>query len=546
MVIPTWTVDRLGRSGANSRQAIRPRRLPGRVLRVAAFATVILAVACAGKEQGSEPGGYNAYEATRLFSVGYHDIEDIYIEDVPIAELAIAGLEKVAGMAPNVAMEQRGRDIAMRVRGHGAHVFRLPSGEDPDRWGSFTATALKTGRTYSPVLRDKSPEELYASVFEGMLVRLDRYSRYAGAAKAREHRANRDGFGGIGVRIEVREGGIDVVAVMDDSPAEAAGLAAGDRIVAIDGQPVARIDQSEAVDRLRGRIDSKVDLTIVREPAPQPLRIAIKRAHIVPRTVSYERKGDAAYIRISGFNQDTAHAVRQAIGRARADIGEALSGFVVDLRDNPGGLLDQAVDVSDIFVREGRIVSTHGRHPDSHQYFDAEPDDLGDGQPVVVLVNAGSASASEIVAAALQDSGRAVVIGSTSFGKGTVQTVLRLPNDGELTLTWARFHAPSGYALSRHGVRPDVCTSGEELGDATAVVATLRRSARPDRHGKHTVAYRDDGPAGPAAEDARASCPRRRAAPATDLQVALRLLDDPELYRIAAGEVPAKLAQVHH
>src|SRR4029453_18190026 len=193
---------------------------------------------------------------------------------------------------------------------------------------------------------------------------------------------------------------------------------------------------------------------------------------IVPETVTFERKGSVAYLRVYGFNQDTADSLRKEMLHAQQDIGTGLKGYIMDLRGNPGGLLDQSVAVSDLFIGHGRIVSTHGRHPDSHQYFEATAGDIADGLPLVVLVNGDSASAAEIVAAALQDSGPAVVVGSNSYGKGTVQTVLRMPNDGELTLTWARFHAPSGYTLNHLGVLPSICTSRDE--DSRATVAALK------------------------------------------------------------------------
>ncbi len=209
-----------------------------------------------------------------------------------------------------------------------------------------------------------------------------------------------------------------------------------------------------------------------------------------------------------------------------------MTGFVLEIRGNPGGLLDQAVAVSDLFIGAGRIVSTHGRHPDSHQYFDADADDLAKDRPVVVLVNGNSASASEIVAAALQDSGRAVVIGSGSFGKGTVQTVLRLPNEGELTLTWARFHAPSGYALNGRGVLPDICTTGDDL-SAEDVLERLREGTVPFAR---TTQRRDIDPDDAAAIKAfRAMCPARQNDPQLDIEVARRLIEDPVLFARALG-----------
>jgi carboxyl-terminal processing protease len=202
------------------------------------------------------------------------------------------------------------------------------------------------------------------------------------------------------------------------------------------------------------------------------LSLVLRRAHIVPPTVTYEINDGAAVIRLSGFNQDTAQSLGDILKTMARDARERrVKGAVLDLRANPGGLLDQAVAVADLFLRDGDIVSTLGRHPDSLQEFNASGVDLLDGLPITVLINGTSASAAEIVAAALQDRGRAVLVGTSTFGKGTVQTVMRLPNDGELTLTWARFHAPSGYTIDRLGVLPTICTSGasedlDELVDA--------------------------------------------------------------------------------
>jgi carboxyl-terminal processing protease len=233
--------------------------------------------------------------------------------------------------------------------------------------------------------------------------------------------------------------------------------------------------------------------------------------------------------------------LRDSIRHARAEIGPDLAGYILDLRGNPGGLLDQSVAVSDMFVTNGRIVSTHGRHPDSHQYFDAEPDDLTGNMPVVVLVNGNSASASEIVAAALQDSGRAVVVGTSSYGKGTVQTVLRLPNEGELTLTWARFHAPSGYALNGRGVMPDICTANQSDGqgiDAEQILDRVRTGQLPLPRSviKRDLPLLDES--GIAAF--RAACPPSQGEAGVELEVALRLLEDPALFaRAIRGVEPA-------
>jgi carboxyl-terminal processing protease len=368
---------------------------------------------------------------------------------------------------------------------------------------------------------------------DGLLEELDGYSRYSGRDEARDNRANREGFGGIGVRIRLVEEGVRVIMVMDETPAQVGGLLAQDLITHIDGESVLNMNQREVVRRLRGPVNSSVSLEVARgEVEPLFLNFDIKRSHIVPQTVRYSRDGNRAYIRISGFNQSTTRSLRDALVQAEEEIGPALSGYILDLRGNPGGLLDQAVTVSDLFLSNGRIVSTHGRHPDSHQYFDAAPETLAHQRPVVVLVNGNSASASEIVAAALQDTGRAVVIGTSSFGKGSVQTVLRLPNNGELTLTWARFHAPSGYSLHGRGVMPDICTSGQEE-TPEQVIARLQSGQLPlSRKITRRIVDTNDRTELTAL---RSLCPARHADAEVDLDVARRLLDSPGLFALARG-----------
>ena len=484
--------------------------------------------------------------ANRLFRDGYQDIVDIYIDDVRTSDLALAGLDNLTDLDPNISVSAQDRWITIKLDGRPIGNFAAPPDHDPEAWGDLTASALRLGRSRSTLIEATDPEEIYEVVFDGILTELDKFSRYAGRDEARENRASRDGFGGIGVRIRLIDEGVRIISVMEGTPAERAGLKDNDIILEIDGETTLALDQRDVVRRLRGPLRSRVALTIGREDAPASLGIEVVRSHIVPQTVTYRRHADAAVIQLTGFNQSTTRTLREKLNQATKEIGSDLSGFVLDLRGNPGGLLDQAVAVSDLFVGDGRIVSTHGRHPDSHQYFDAEPDDLAKHRPVVVLVNGNTASASEIVAAALQDSGRAVVIGSGSFGKGTVQTVLRLPNEGELTLTWARFHAPSGYALNHRGVLPDICTTGIPNQTADDILGRLVDGSLPiDRDIQHRAVDPDDE-AGIAA--LRAYCPTRQNEAGIDLEVALLLLERPDLYaRALGGQAPdtALLNQGH-
>lgn len=487
-----------------------------------------LMVACASQDS-TVPLGYDEARAKHLFTSGYQDVADIYIEEVAVSDLAVSGLSSLASVDPAIGIRAEDDRVQVSIDGRLMASYPMPADGDAEGWGSLTASAIAAARYHSVELDGTDPERLYEIVFDGLLSELDSFSRYAGRDAARENRASRDGFGGIGVRIRLIEEGVLVLSVMEGTPAEGAGLRQDDVIVAIDGTSVEGLSQRDVVNRLRGRTGSEVELAIERE-GTAPLALAVERTHIVPQTVAYHREGNLAYIRLSGFNNSTTEGLRQKIRQAQNELGADLRGYILDLRGNPGGLLEQAVAVSDVFVSSGRIVSTHGRHNDSHQYFPAEQlerGDLTENAPLVVLIDGGSASASEIVAAALQDSGRAVLVGSSSFGKGTVQTVLPLPNSGEFILTWARFHAPSGYALHRRGVLPDICTTSGVATPAD-VLALMQSGALPiaaDLRRLEVDTNDDD-----AIESLRAHCPTREGDEEIDLKVARQLLEEPGLY----------------
>lgn len=498
-------------------------------------------VACASQDSTVQVG-YEEGRAERLFTAGYGNVSDIYIEEVLVSDLAIAGMKSLASIDPALDVDVEGDRLKVSVDSQPMASFPMADPRDPEAWGALTAAVISISRYHSRDLDAADPEKIYEAVFDGLLTQLDSFSRYAGREAARENRASRDGFGGIGVRIRLIEEGVLVLSVMEGTPAETAGLQADDVIVAINGESVEGLSQHEAVNRLRGRIGSEVALTIERSAAA-PLVLAVERSHIVPQTVTYHREGNLGYIKMTGFNKRTVDSLRQKISQARNEIGSDLRGFILDLRGNPGGLLEQAVEVSDVFVNNGRIVSIHGRHTDSHQYYPARNGDLIQDLPLVVLIDGGSASASEIVAAALQDSGRAVLVGSGSYGKGTVQTVLPLPNNGEFILTWARFHAPSGYALHRRGVLPDVCTSGDAH-TTVEVLTEIDTGAQPlnAELRRRDIDINDDV----AVEAFRAHCPAREEDDAeVDMEVARQLLEEPGLYARALHHLPDTAASTH-
>jgi len=467
--------------------------------------------------------------ATRVFTVAYDQINERYVRPVSLPALTNAGLRNLKKLDADFDVRPHGNKLELWQGDTLIGALDLPAREDdPRRWAMLTVAALDTGRAHSPALRNATPETLYQTVLDGVLSQLDPYSRYAGQEAARESRANRDGFGGIGITIDTQNGGIRIANVLNGSPAARSGLRVDDEITHIDNTPTTGLEPRDVVRRLRGPIGKPVDVTVMRPGQARPFTVTLMRALIVVPTVTYRRDGNIAYIKVSGFNHRTTDALSSQIKAAIVEIGPDLAGIVLDLRGNLGGLLDQAISVADLFLPGGQIVSPRGRHRASAQSSDAGPGDVGENIPLVVLVNGSSASASEIVAAALQDNSRAVVVGSTSFGKGSVQTVIALPNDGELVLTWARFHAPSGYPLQDLGVLPAVCTSGEAT-TAGEIVERVRsgRITPPDMMARWRAANHDDLEG---LKRLRETCAPENRERDIDLEVARRLLGDRVLY----------------
>ncbi|SCW89953.1 S41 family peptidase [Ancylobacter rudongensis] len=307
----------------------------------------------------------------------------------------------------------------------------------------------------------EKPEDakLVEAAINGMLTSLDPHSTYMDAKDFRDMQVQTRGqFGGLGIEVTMEDGLVKVVAPIDDTPAAKAGVQAGDLIAKLDGEEVKGMTLNQAVDKMRGAVNTPIKLTIVRKGADKPIELSITRDVINIKSVrSRVEKDDIGYIRITSFSEQTGEGLKKAVADLTKQIGEdKLKGFIIDLRNNPGGLLDQAIDVSDTFLDRGEIVSTRGRDPDQTERRNARPGDLANGKPIIVLVNGGSASASEIVAGALQDHKRATVLGSLSFGKGSVQTVIPVSGNAAIKLTTARYYTPSGRSIQAKGIQPDI------------------------------------------------------------------------------------------
>ena len=312
-------------------------------------------------------------------------------------------------------------------------------------------------RVRAQYVESKEDKELIENAINGMLTALDPHSAYLNDEKFEDMQVNTRGeFGGLGIEVTMENGVVKVVSPIDDTPAAAAGVQAGDYIVQIDDEPVMGLSLSEAVDKMRGKVGTEIDLLITRKDVEAPIELTLVRDIIKIRSVRHRVEGNSGYIRITTFNQNAEEGVKNAIEEIKAELGNNLNGYVLDLRNNPGGLLDQAIAVSDAFLDKGEIVSTRGRHEEDTKRDNATPGDLADGLPIVVLINGGSASASEIVAGALQDHRRGILLGTQSFGKGSVQTVVPLPGHGAMRLTTARYYTPSGRSIQATGIEPDV------------------------------------------------------------------------------------------
>jgi len=332
-------------------------------------------------------------------------------------------------------------------------------------------------------VEDVDDKALIEAAINGMLTSLDPHSSYLSADDAAKMRVQTSGeFGGLGIEVTQEDGWVKVVSPMDGTPAAAAGIEAGDFITAVDGESVLGLTLDDAVAMMRGPVGSEIIITVVRKDAGEPFDVSIIRDTIKLTAVRARTEGHAVVLRITTFNDQTYSNLSDGIKEQIKAAGgiDNVDGIVLDLRNNPGGLLNQAIFVSDAFLDAGEIVSTRGRDPANGERFNAEPGDLAMGKPIVVLINGGSASASEIVAGALQDHRRAIVVGTKSFGKGSVQTVVPLRGDGAMRLTTARYYTPSGRSIQALGISPDIIVEQPRPRPVTDEDAAAPRALRTE------------------------------------------------------------------
>ena len=345
---------------------------------------------------------------------------------------------------------------------------------------ALVAAALTAANKRQEESEPAAPRQLVQAALEGMLHSLDPHSDYMDARAFDEIQVQTRGeFGGLGIEIAEENDLIKVISPIEDTPASRAGILPGDAITHLEGESIRGLGMVEAVQRMRGPPGTRIRLTVLREGV-DPFDVTLERAVIRVRSVRWRLEKDIGYIRVSSFTEQVQPGIERAMSELTRDAGGRLAGLVLDLRTNPGGLLDQSVWLSDAFIDEGLIVETRGRRKSSHSVFEAEQGDLARGVPMLVLVNVGSASAAEIVAAALQDSGRARVMGTRTYGKGSVQTIFPLPREGGLRLTTALHYRPSGQSIQALGVMPDIIVAPEEPPEQIRREADLPGAFTPD------------------------------------------------------------------
>jgi len=365
-------------------------------------------------------------------------------------------------------------------------------------------------RVRSDYVEPVDDAQLIDSAINGMLQALDPHSSYLNQKNYRDMQVQTRGeFGGLGIEVTMENGLVKVVSPIDETPAAKAGLKAGDFITHLDGEQVMGLTLSQAVEKMRGPVKSAIKLTVTRPGTADPFDVSVVRDIIRIQSVRARAEGDIAYVRITTFNEQTEAGLKRAVEKLKGDLGPRFRGLILDLRNNPGGLLDQAVSVSDSFLERGEIVSTRGRRAEETQRFNARTGDLADGKPIIVLINGGSASASEIVAGALQDHRRGIVLGTRSFGKGSVQTIIPLQGYGALRLTTARYYTPSGRSIQAKGIEPDI-----EVEQAKVESVEGRQPRRGEADLPHHLKGQDEGERAPQGQSQAPAAPAPAPAPA--------------------------------
>ncbi|MEQ9814295.1 MAG: S41 family peptidase [Azospirillaceae bacterium] len=478
--------------------------------------------------RGVDPTVYETYAAIWTFHVAQPDF----------ARISVSAFDGLQDLDPEIDAMRRG-DVVILTRA-GQELARYPltvPASDAGGWAYAVTDGLALATAASPALANASLDDRQEAILDGATDALDRYSRYLTPDEAEAQAAYLTGYGGVGLLLDQGDGGMVVIReVFPNGPAAAAGVGEGWRIIAVDGQDAIGLELAELAERLRGPIGSAVSVAFL-DQRGQTRSVNLRRAQVVPNVIHAERQGSIGIVEIGGFNSDAPSAIRSQVSQLLRQ--GPMTGLILDLRGNPGGLLDTAKEVADLFLASGEIVYTIARNEQLSRSFSADPVEIAAGVPMVVLIDGGSASASEILAGSLQDRGRAVVVGTTSYGKGSVQTRLELRNGGALLVTASRYYVPSGITVDQQGVLPTICTA--DAGTATEAIGNFM-SGRTDTPTSLEATRRQAPENQQALDRVRDACPDDRRLADIDMEVALAVLADPAIYARALSAQIVALA----
>ena len=503
-------------------------------MRAALLALLLLAMPAHAAPDVQPAPVFKVQLVAAVFSSAFGFIQSRSLEAATVEQIALWGLRGVTALDAGLAVERRDSVLHLNQAGRSVHQRGAPASDTPGEWGAAAADIASAAWDISASIRDAGTQGVIMAVFEEVFNLLDPYSRYVPPYLADSDRARRSGDAGAGLEVVLSGGAFFVKTVNADGPGAGAGIVPGDRLLSVDGQPTRGVNLDTVQEWISGV--EGADLTLTLGDRRGRIRtITLERAVVPPETVFVRRSGDILWVRVTGFSADTDQRLSNELERMLARPAR-VRGLVLDLRGNRGGLLRQAVAATDLVLASGVVARTEGRNPKANNEFRAVSGDMTAGRPIIVLVDGQSASAAEVMAAALADGGRAVVVGSATLGKGLVQTIATLPDGGELFVSWSRILAPRGWPIQALGIMPQVCTS---LGSAfiNLQMASLNRGT--SRLSAVLARHRAARAPVPAAEtvELRATCPAADGRD-MDLAAARTLLNNPRAYTAALLPAP--------
>jgi len=483
---------------------------------------------------------YNT-KAIKTFSIGFQQISERYIIETKMDQLIVRGLRGLKAIDQGFTINLTNNGFKIILNSEIQSDYFFPTSDNYSKWAELVVRVISLLKKQSNLFKNTPIEQFYEIIFDSILSELDTHSRYNNARTAQANNKRRSGFGGIGVQFKPVKTGVKIIRILSKTPADKLGLIAGDIITFANKQTLTGMSVTAVKNIFRDEVGSILDIKVLRQEKNKvnslkfkTYNFSIKREQIVEPTINYSSKKGIIYIKLLGFNNKTSEhlrlIIRKLLSRFQKKLNQNPKGIILDLRDNSGGILTEAVAVADLFLNNGKIISTKGRNISSYHNYKSIVKDITNGLPLIVLINGKSASASEIVAVALQDNKRAIVIGSSSFGKGTVQTIIKLPNGGEIILTWSRFQSPLGYYIDKLGVYPTICTSKYKLNEPINYIKNAIKKPKPLpnllKFWKDTTYNRQRK-----IKQLRNFCPAAENLNKMDTNLAETLLLDPILYR---------------